>query len=103
MAETEFYDTSVDSESFNDDNNSDRSSNISVDLYDSDGEPLPGSVASYERAVDKMGIGSSQPSPTPRVTLTMRTVGLTTLGIHSSPHDWTTLTGININHSISIM
>ena len=52
MAETEFYDTSVDSESFNDDNNSDRSSNISVDLYDSDGEPLPGSVAPYERAVD---------------------------------------------------
>ena len=52
MAETEFYDTSVDSESFNDDNSSGRSSNISVDLYDSDGEPLPGSVASYERAVD---------------------------------------------------
>ena len=52
MAETEFDDTSVDSESFNDDNSSDRSSNISVDLYDSDGEPLPGSVAPHERAVD---------------------------------------------------
>ena len=52
MADTEFDDTSVDSDSFNDDNSSDRSSNISVDLYDSDGEPLPGSVAPYELAVD---------------------------------------------------
>ena len=52
MSDTEFDDTSVDSESFNDDNSSDRSSNISVDLYDSDGEPLPGSVAPHERAVD---------------------------------------------------
>ena len=52
MADTEFDDTSVDPDSFNDDNSSGRSSNISVDLYDSDGEQLPGSVAPYERAVD---------------------------------------------------
>ena len=48
----EWKEPNVDSERFNDYNSSDRNSNISVDLYDSDGELLPGSVASYERAVD---------------------------------------------------
>ena len=66
MTDTEFDDTSVDSERFNDDNSSDRSRNISVDLYDSDGEPLPGSVAPYERAVDGYRLEPTwQPSPTP--------------------------------------
>ena len=70
MADTEFDDTSVDSERFNDD--SDRSRNIYVDLYDSDGESLPASVTPYERAVD----GYLFEPLTPRVTLTMWTIGL---------------------------
>ena len=101
MADTEFDDTSVDSERFNDDNSSDRSSNISVDLYDSDGEPLPGSVAPHERAVDGYRFEPTVNDSESDADDADRRANDT--GIHSSPYDWTTLTGININHSISIM
>ena len=101
MADTEFDDTSVDSDSFNDDNSSDRSNNISVDLYDSDGEQLPGSVAPYERAVDGCRFEPTVTDSESNADDADHRANDT--GIHSSPHDWTTLTGININYSISIM
>ena len=87
MADTEFDETNVDLESFNDDNASDMSSYMSVDLYDSDYKPLPGSVAPDIRAVDGYRFG-------PTVTDSAEPL---------VPNDWATLTGININHSISIM